>query len=156
VTYGYPGAERAVSAPPRLTAAGSRVDYDWGAGVTEWWRNGPDGVKQTFVLAERPAPSETPGPLVLTVRVGGGLQTRVAEAGQAVSFADARGVARLRYRALVVTDAAGRRVPAWFEARDDRVRIRVDDREARYPLTVDPIAQQAYLKASNTDAGDEF
>jgi hypothetical protein len=63
VTYGYPGAERAVNAPPRLTAAGSRVDYDWGEGVTEWWRNSPDGVKQTFVLAERPGPSETAGPL---------------------------------------------------------------------------------------------
>ncbi len=25
-----------------------------------------------------------------------------------------------------------------------------------YPLTIDPVVQQAYLKASNTDAGDKF
>lgn len=36
------------------------------------------------------------------------------------------------------------------------IRIVVDDSDAVYPLTVDPIAQQAYLKASNTDAGDQF
>jgi FG-GAP repeat len=40
------------------------------------------------------------------------------------------------------------------------LRLVVDERGARYPLTLDPIAQQAYLKASNTDtdmnAYDEF
>jgi len=34
--------------------------------------------------------------------------------------------------------------------------IVVDDSEAVYPLTIDPVAQQAYLKASNIDGGDEF
>lgn len=32
----------------------------------------------------------------------------------------------------------------------------MDERGARYPVTIDPIAQQAYFKASNTEAGDEF
>ena len=44
---------------------------------------------------------------------------------------------------------------AW-EALAGGLRLRVDDRDARYPLTIDPIAQQAYLKASNTGAGDHF
>ncbi|MCL4177971.1 MAG: FG-GAP repeat protein [Verrucomicrobia bacterium] len=30
------------------------------------------------------------------------------------------------------------------------LRLVIDERDARYPLTIDPIAQQAYLKASNT------
>ena len=34
------------------------------------------------------------------------------------------------------------------------MRLTVDARSAHYPITVDPIAQQAYVKASNTDAGD--
>jgi hypothetical protein len=46
---------------------GTRVDYDWGEGLTEWWHNGPSGVKQTFVLAQRPAPGVTAGPLALRV-----------------------------------------------------------------------------------------
>jgi hypothetical protein len=32
----------------------------------------------------------------------------------------------------------------------------VDDRQAVYPLTIDPLLQEAYLKASNTSAGDWF
>ena len=36
------------------------------------------------------------------------------------------------------------------------MRLIVDARGARYPVTVDPIAQQAYVKASNTDAEDLF
>lgn len=41
---------------------------------------------------------------------------------------------------------------------DDRHRLRlmVDDLDAVYPLTIDPIAQQAYLKASNPGATDNF
>ncbi len=31
-----------------------------------------------------------------------------------------------------------------------------EEQGARYPITVDPIAQQAYLKASNTDTDDLF
>jgi len=34
--------------------------------------------------------------------------------------------------------------------------LSVDARGARYPITIDPLAQQAYLKASNTGAGDRF
>jgi hypothetical protein len=41
-------------------------------------------------------------------------------------------------------------------APSDALVLSVEDRGARYPLTIDPVAQQAYLKASNTDAGDQF
>jgi trimeric autotransporter adhesin len=34
------------------------------------------------------------------------------------------------------------------------VKIVVDDRRAVYPLTIDPLVQQVYLKASNTGSGD--
>jgi len=38
----------------------------------------------------------------------------------------------------------------------NKLRLLVEDRMAVYPILVDPIAQQAYLKASNTDANDRF
>jgi len=34
--------------------------------------------------------------------------------------------------------------------------LRVDDTGAQYPLTIDPLVQQAYLKASNTSTNDFF
>ncbi len=46
--------------------------------------------------------------------------------------------------------------PAYAGVTAKLLRLVVDDSEAVYPLTIDPIAQQAYLKASNTGAGDQF
>lgn len=73
---------------------------------------------------------------------------------------------RLTYSGLKVWDADGKVLPSRFETVDGRVRhsvraageaedrppclrLLVDERDARYPLTIDPIAQQAYLKDSN-------
>ena len=53
-------------------------------------------------------------------------------------------------------DAGGKDVPARFEQHGDLLRLLVEEADARYPLTIDPIAQQAYLKASNTEAVDHF
>ena len=60
------------------------------------------------------------------------------------------------YGELLVYDARGAEVPAWFDAAGDQIRIIVDDRQAVYPLTIDPLLQETYLKASNTSAGDWF
>ena len=76
--------------------------------------------------------------------------------GQQVSFRDREGRVRLTYGELAVIDAGGTRVPARLEGAGSRVKIVVDDRQAVYPLTIDPLVQQAYLKASNTGAGDYF
>jgi hypothetical protein len=63
----------------------------------------------------------------------------------------------LDYDGLVVFDADGRSLDAgWSDAGGGRLELRVDDRGARYPLTIDPVVQQAYLKASNTNSGDRF
>ena len=53
-------------------------------------------------------------------------------------------------------DADGRELEAGFEVTDGGLCLSIDERGARYPLTIDPLAQQAYLKASNTDAEDHF
>jgi len=39
---------------------------------------------------------------------------------------------------------------------ENALQLSIDERGARYPLTIDPIAQQAYVKASNTGNSDAF
>jgi hypothetical protein len=60
----------------------------------------------------------------------------------------------------VVADADGRALPARLAVADDGVWYRIDDAGARYPIVIDPVAsgvaQEAYLKASNTSWGDHF
>ena len=62
----------------------------------------------------------------------------------------------LTYSGLTVFDADGARLTARFELVAEGLLLTVDERGARYPLTIDPLAQQAYLKASNTGSGDRF
>ncbi len=98
----------------------------------------------------------THAPLEITLAVRGGLRPRVSDDGRDVVFISASGAAEVNYCGLTVFDADGAAVPAWFEAAAEGLRLSVDDRDARYPLTIDPIAQQAYLKGSNTGADDLF
>jgi nucleoside-specific outer membrane channel protein Tsx len=135
---------------PRAT--GRRVVYRHGS-LTEWYANGPLGLEQGFTLAARPAGPRS-GPLTLALRLSGNLHGSVTRAGTAVTFAGS-GPA-IAYRGLAVTDARGRSLPARLELDGDRLLILVADARARYPLTVDPLVQQAELTASDSAAGDQF
>lgn len=104
--------------------------------------------------------------LSFTLAVRGDLTPRVSSDGRSVAFVNDAGAAVVNYSGLTVFDANGATVPARFELPDSNpqfavrnpqfLRIVVDDADAVYPLTIDPIAQQAYLKASNTDFQDLF
>ncbi len=152
-SYGREGQERRVSAPALISAKGSRVEYEWHDAVTEWYVNDARGLEHGYTVCQRPAGS---GVLQFTLTVRGNLQPRVSADGLDVTFVDASGAAVLNYAGLKVFDAGGAHVPACFEAMHEGLRLSVDDAGARYPLTIDPIAQQAYLKASNTGALDNF
>ena len=62
----------------------------------------------------------------------------------------------LRYRGLVAWDSTGRTLAAWWQGQGSEVRLRVDDAGAHYPLTIDPIIEDARLVASDGEAGDAF
>jgi trimeric autotransporter adhesin len=72
----------------------------------------------------------------------------------------AQGAPVVTYAGLKVWDADGKVLPSRFLAGPSGgIILRVDESSARYPITIDPIAQQAYLKPSavgTTQAGDNF
>lgn len=162
VRYGFAARERELASPTRTTAAGRRVVYAWDDTLEEWYVNRDRGLEHGYTVLRRP-PGEgdledgpEPGPLCFTLAVRGGLWPEVDADGRGVRFVGERGEARLRYTGLAVFDARGRSLPASFERAPEGLRLLVDEAGASYPLTVDPVAQQAYLKASNTGAGDYF
>ncbi|MCK6456693.1 MAG: thrombospondin type 3 repeat-containing protein [Phycisphaerae bacterium] len=173
--------EGAGSHPPCVDSQGGRVAYQWDDTLTEWYVNDARGLEHGYTVQERPEarhsrgsgnPADRAGLLQFTLAVRGDLRPRVSGDGRDVTFVNDAGAAVVNYAGLKVFDATGAAVPAWFEvdsgpesaaARVVRpvdptpfVRIVVDDSDAVYPLTVDPIAQQAYLKASNTNVNDQF
>ena len=160
-SYGFPGQQRAIGGVPPVQAEGQRLTYGWDATVREWFVNDACGLEHGFTVRERPvAGVDAAAPLQFDLAVRGTLAARIKPDGQGVEFLDDSGAAVLHYAGLKVWDADGRVLAARFvpiAASVPRVlRLLVEERGARYPLTIDPVAQQAYLKASNTGASDFF
>jgi len=158
-SYGFLGQEQTVTHPAYMKAEGGRVDYAWDANLTEWYRNDIRGLEHGFTVHERPATGKgraEQGPLTFRLAVRGGLHPEVAFDGRRVRFLDGGGVWTVTYMGLSVSDATGRSLSAHFERVSVGLRLLVDEQGASYPLTIDPIAQQVYLKASNPDPFDRF
>jgi FG-GAP repeat len=138
----------------QVEAEASTLRYRWDENLTEWFENRLGGLEHGFTLASRPAGRI--GNLTLELAVRGGLEPRIADGGRDIAFGKAGAAALVDYRGLLAFDATGRDLPARFELAGDLLRLTVDDAGAIYPLTIDPVAQQAYLKASNTGLNDDF
>ncbi|MBL8693946.1 MAG: FG-GAP repeat protein [Planctomycetes bacterium] len=152
--YGW-GATNPVTKPSATSTDGGRLSRAWDNRLTEWYVNDPRGLEHGFNVASRPTSANEPLTVDLSIR--GGLRPVVSPDGRNVTFTDAQGSTALNYNGLTVFDAAGRTVSAkWYPIGGDRLRLQVEDSDANYPLTIDPVVQQAYLKASNTGAGDLF
>jgi hypothetical protein len=146
--YGFAGHEVTAARGRNLSSQGNRVRVDRG-GLEEWWVNDAGGLEHGFVIHQRPAGAGAE-PLRLEMAVRGGLQPKVTGDGQGASFLTEQGAAVVNYGGLKVWDATGRLLSARMEAGSGKLAILVYEQEAHYPLTVDPTAQQAYLKASNS------
>jgi hypothetical protein len=165
-SYGFSGAPKQIGESARqVKTERQRLTYSWDGNLEEWFVNDERGLEHGFTVLERPAVARAGDEqLEFHLAVRGDLVAEVAPDAQAVRFVSADGAAVINYGGLNVWDADGRRLPAWFAEQDNRsssdqqraIRICVDERGARFPITVDPIAQQAYLKASNTNGGDSF
>jgi uncharacterized repeat protein (TIGR01451 family) len=133
-------------------AAANRVEYRRGA-ITEWYVNGPLGLQQGFDLAAPPPGGPSMDALTLALALSGSGRAELGADGRSLSLTDPTGGPLLSYGALLVTDATGRALPAWLELAGRTLRLRVDDRGARYPLCIDPWMQMARL---TPDDGQPF
>ncbi|MFT5058265.1 MAG: hypothetical protein ACI89E_001038 [Planctomycetota bacterium] len=156
-SYGFEGNMLAVDEVACVAAESGSLAYDWNTNVQEWYINDTRGLEHSYTVRSRPASAGgKAGPLVFDLEVRGSLQAEVLGDGNGVRCVDPRGVAAVTYAGLHVFDANEETQPAIFVASGNHVSIVIQDRDAVYPLTIDRIAQEAYIKASNTEAGDNF
>jgi hypothetical protein len=125
---------------------GPEVRITRAPGVTEWWRSLPSGLEQGITLASRPSGV---GTLHFELEARGGAPS--IEGGE-VAIRDASGELVAGYAHLMVRDARGASVPARLAVREGRIRIDVDDADARYPIVVDPLLYTPF-EAMLTGAG---
>lgn len=128
-----------LSTSPSLAAGLVRYVYP---GITETWRNGPRGLEQSFLVADRPAGA---GPLTLALSLPRGARLH----GGAVLLPGG-----LRYDGLRVTDARGSVLRSWLAIAGGSLLIKVADRGAAYPLRIDPLVQRGTLVPTGGTNGD--
>jgi hypothetical protein len=119
------------------TGAANEVLYRHGS-TSEFYRNGPYGLEQGFTVRQRPRAGT--GSLVLALRIAGSLIPK--QAGPQVVFTQNVGITALRYGQLNAVDANGRSLLAHMQLHDATLELRINDRQARYPVRVDPFIQQ--------------
>lgn len=104
-------------------------------GFTIQYINNEKGLRQNFIIAEKPAGN---GNLELVLKTRGDLSASLCNNG--LQFKDKTGGTKLFYTDLKVWDADGMAVNAEMQMPDENtISIIVNDRDAKYPLTIDPL-----------------
>jgi MYXO-CTERM domain-containing protein len=139
----------------RAELRGARVEYADDA-ITEWYERGPRGLEQGFTVSRRPAGA---GVLRIDVEVGDGVE--IARTTDSAIDLKVRGDATssFRYSALSTVDASGHTIAAKLSADGaTTIRLEIDDRDAVYPITVDPLiwALQSKLVRLQAQAQDSL
>ncbi len=150
--WGY-GEELAPAGGAVPQAGEHRVEYQR-CGLTEWYVNGPMGIEQGFTVLSAPKGASSGEALTLSLAWSGESQVQIEQNAAVVS--NFTGEPVLRYSGLSAHDASGRDLGAWLEQRGAAILLRVDDREATYPVVIDPLIQQQKLTASDASAGAFF
>jgi IPT/TIG domain/FG-GAP repeat len=139
------GGAREALAPIAPRARANEVSYAYPS-VRAWYRNGPAGIEQGFVLprapfATRPHTGSAGLNLILSFAVSTDAQYRADRDGESVTFSHGL-LPALRLGSLVVTDATGRALASGFAVVRGGLRLRVDTAGARYPITIDPLLSE--------------
>ncbi len=126
---------------PEINVSDNRIEYDRGD-VIEWFINEEKGLEHGFTVYKQESSgesNESSETLNIEMKLTGSLHPKFSEDGQAIEFYDNGNVAVLRYSQLKVNDSTGALLPSRFVGIPGGVRIEVDDSNAVYPVTVDPI-----------------
>src|SRR5215475_6340400 len=120
--------------------------------IIEWYHNTAAGLEQGFTIESAPGERQDGERLRVALALEGELRVEAVEGGRALEFRDDAGRPALRYEHLVVRDGAGRELEARMAApaEEGEVWLEVDDREAVWPVTIDPtFTQQQKLGVSD-------
>ena len=130
----------------------NRAERDHGLGVSEWYVNRPGGLEHGFDLAQR-----LPGnsPLTLNLALSGATIEKPGAANpEQLVLITATG-RKLSYGKLKVLDARGQLIPARMQVNGaHQLALIVEDQQAHYPLTVDPLITEMRDTLLEVDQAD--
>ena len=150
---GREGSEFISWAPGSATAKPTDLRFT-SPSMTVQYLHGTEGLRQNFLVDERP---KGEGMLRVELALDGNLIARTN--GVELAFDDAEGQERFRYRDLKVWDDCGRTL--WGQMLIDNtsgtiLAIEVDDSDAHYPLTIDPVSNVANVTLLGPIVASQF
>jgi len=149
---GYGRERLMVAAVSDVNARQNRVELSRADGaVVEWYENHVAGLEQGFTVQRAP-PGE--GALRLRLEVAGDLRVELESGDTAAQFVGCDGQAVLRYSGLKVWDAAQRELAARLEVQGQQLVLVVNDQDAAYPVTIDPLITSQEAKLGPQFTGD--
>ena len=128
--------EQLTSSPPgRVDAKEHYLKFNFDGYAVEYI-NSPEGLRQNFIVDQKTGKQSN---LVLDLRFSGDL-VPVLDKSNALSLTDpATAKVVLHYDDLKVWDSRNRILPAAMQLEGNDLKIVVDDADAVYPITVDPL-----------------
>jgi hypothetical protein len=151
--WGRPGALETL-APLGVSEDGGTLRLAFGP-VVETLENDGAGLKQGFEIAALPPGGRDAG-LVIEADVETGLLARPSEDGGRIDWTRPDGRSVLSMTGLSVFDATGAALRSRFEVGAGLLAIVVDDRDAVYPIVVDPLLTAPSWSVESNQAGAFF
>jgi|GEM_PF-632495 len=148
----YRGDTRLIAAASEAdaTVAENRLVYEQ-AGYQVEYLNNQAGMRQNFIVAEKPAGSEP-----LTVKMAVESQHLQLACHNNELTGTQGGMVRYYYKDLKVWDARQNPLPATMQLQGNTLALVVDDRTATYPITIDPLSTTAAAQVESDQAGAEM
>ncbi|MDR9390277.1 MAG: hypothetical protein RI549_07995, partial [Wenzhouxiangella sp.] len=156
-SVGYAGGEAlSLIEPLARDAEGETVTTQWSSELSEWWVNSDKGLEQWFELTERPKASTDPdAPLVVNLELDSTLQANLRGEGSHQFLHLSGPETSVHFEKLKVFDANGGDVPATLRLDGKVLSYVIDDRQADYPLTIDPTFTQQQRLDQGADGTDD-
>jgi hypothetical protein len=152
--YGYRGKVIPMNKDPEVTSHENIIEYVYNKDFTGWYVNNEKGLEHGFTLSSPPQPRVNEKVLV-EMSLETSLTPKVLNEGENIVFLDSSGSEVLNYGKLLVTDTTGRNIPSELHMSSNSITISVDDIDAVYPLTIDPILVTEIAKITASDGEED-
>lgn len=153
---GRSGEQLHTGGPSNCKVQGNRLEVDHGEFSMQYLNSAP-GMRHDLVVRKK---ASGHGPLEARFRLSGGLLAiQVSPAEVVFHRIDAHAMAlepMIRYNGLKAWDARGRVLPSSMRLEAGELVLAVQDDDAAYPVTIDPLSSTANLEVAGTQAGESF
>jgi len=153
------GGEKTLNQNLGIVAAGNRVTLKRDENIEEWYENTYKGVEQGFTIKKKPAGE---GELIVKgIMKTSNLSLVKDENEDVTGFLLSNGGTAVKYGHLSAVDAQGRNLPVKMDlikvnSQTYELNIYVDDKDAQYPIIVDPISTTEEWKGSGGVGGAQY